>query len=120
MKSELKAFQEKVEHVRMLLGQRRCYYAPPAHLRWLYDWFRGQRVQYPPAYSSPTPNDSTPIDRVARTFCRLEEMEAWIKRLDAGMARHQAEMERQSMTKIARLKMASEFSGKSDDEDCPF
>lgn len=47
----------------------------------------------------------TPTDRIARTFCALEEFEEWLRRVEEGESKHQEEMERQANAKIARLSL---------------
>lgn len=44
-----------------------------------------------------------PLDKLARTFCVMEDFEAWFLRVIEAEKRHAEEMARQSASKIARL-----------------
>lgn len=70
---------------------------------------------------------SFPLDKLARTFCALEEFENWLEKVENGIKKHQEEMERQASTKICRLKTFAALScnfekGKKDEDekDIPF
>lgn len=49
------------------------------------------------------------LDRLARTFCDMEEFEIWLDRVADGAKRHQAEMEKQAMGKIVKLQSFAAF-----------
>ena len=50
------------------------------------------------------------LAKVARTFCLLEDFEVWLDKWDAGVKKHQLEIERQVSDKICRLKTYVNFS----------
>mgnify|MGYP001616151550 CR=1 FL=1 len=54
-----------------------------------------------------------PTDKIARTFCALEDFEDWLNRVEIGEEKHQKEMERQALTKIVRLKTFAEMGDHS-------
>lgn len=98
---------------------RRCRMRPPVALEWLVKRLMNQGNigseklpsghWYPTSYGeSPT---NAPLDRLARTFCALEECEAWLDRCDEAEKRHVTEIERQAESKIVRLRSFAEFGG---------
>jgi len=108
--TELEVFRKKERRVKdLLFVERRCAVVAPARLRWLVEVLRGRSVEKIPTGYCRDLGSAVPRDVLARTYCLLEEIEAWLTRVDAGMLRHQAEMAKQSANKIARLNMAVEF-----------
>ena len=66
-----------------------------------------------------------PLDKLARTFCALEDFEGWLEKVENGIKKHQAEMEKQANTKICRLKTFAVFSNfnnnnNNNETDIPF
>lgn len=49
------------------------------------------------------------LDRLARTFCDMEEFEIWLDRAADGAKSHQTEMEKQAMGKIVKLQSFAAF-----------
>lgn len=47
--------------------------------------------------------DKQQADKLARSFCALEDFEAWLDRASVGASIHQMEIERQSASKITRM-----------------
>lgn len=95
---------------------RRCLARPPSALAWLAIKLGASgKVNAIPTpkghwaelrYGSELESSklkTAPVDRLARTFCALEELETWMDRVDAGQAAHRAEIEKQAAHKITRL-----------------
>ena len=63
-------------------------------------------------YTSTDEITNTPVDRLARTYCAMEELAAWLDRVDAGEKLHQEEINRQAESKIVRLQTAAALGAK--------
>ena len=78
----------------------------PHKLEWIIS-----NVKIPGSFVKPDGRiNNIPLDKLARTFCALEEFEEWLEKVENGIKKHQVEMERQADTKICRLKTFAALS----------
>lgn len=96
----------------------RCHARPPSGLEWIHDTVRYLRAGSPPearfASLVDLQKEDKEDDKTARTFALLTEYGEWLDRVEAGIAKHQAEMDRQVQEKITRVKMHGALGKKID------
>lgn len=95
----------------------------PYHIQWIFDHRKISTKAKSFANLRDLTNPINKLDKLARTFCALEEAEEWLDKLEAGIKRHQEEMERQANTKICRLKTfvaLTDFKQEKPEQDVPF
>lgn len=111
------AFREKVTSVRARYSKLNKQMRPrvPYRLKWVVGYFNNIAVTIDKKFFNigDLLVESTPIDKVARTFCLLEELDEWMDRVEAGIKKHHLEMEKQSLHKIVRWKTYTAFKPKS-------
>ena len=116
--THVEALSKKITELKAFAANpRRCTPRPPRELVWVYTQLTGSMSKRE-AVTIPSncywPSDygkaNGPPDRIARTFVALEELEEWLNRLDAGLAAHQVEIEKQARAKIVRLDTYAAFT----------
>lgn len=117
---QAKVFVERWKQIIMRTKvTRQCRATPPKHIKWFVDcvyldeWSSAVLKQkskywlpYRPGRISVEEMQDASIARVSRTFVLLDDIEEWLDRLDAGIARHEAELERQAASAITRFQTA--------------
>lgn len=118
----ISAVQQKIQQVKSKYSNldKRSNPRPPSDFVWiLKDMGFGThiKINQKPAKNTYRVEDVTykrteltNIDRLARLFCLLEDLEDWIAKTEVGAKKHQEEMERQAATKIVRMKTFADFN----------
>lgn len=124
----IQAFNKKLEIIEQKVYQmdKRSNPRVPYRLGWIGNYFSIATHKYSvPSNCVSFKNVSVnvPIDKLARTFCALEDFEDWLDRVRDGSKKHQQEMEKQAETKIVRFKTFASMGfckEERDEENVPF
>ena len=117
----IEALNAKFNEIKDKLKTINCELKPrvPFGLSWIGKEFAfsvRSTAHAPKKYASLHNPTKHSIDQIARTFCALEEFEAWMDRVVKGQQKHQLEMEKQAAASITRLETYAIFRDKSKDK----
>ena len=114
------AFETKQNIIKLKLENAKFRFNPrvPHNLLWVFKGLKRMvsgpyhRIKVPKGHE-PIPlnkDEKITIDRLSRSFCVLENFEHWLTKAKQGEKKHQTEMEKQSESKIIRLKTWASFN----------